>query len=66
MGAGLCRDLISRKLKPKKMIGDFAIRLNELREYGVAVVEQHPGKRSTTAVFAPLVLLYVIIKAVFF
>ena len=35
MGAGLCRDLISRKLKPKKMIGDFAIRLNELRDYGL-------------------------------
>ena len=48
------------------MIGDFAIRLNELRDYGVTVVEQHPGKRSAAAVFAPLVLLYVVIKAVLF
>ena len=49
----------------KKKVRDCAIRLNELRDYGICVMEQHPGKRSATAVFAPLVLLYVIIKSVF-
>ena len=41
-------------------------RLDQLRDYGICVMEQHPAKRSATAVFAPLVLLYIIIKAVFF
>ena len=54
------------KLKPKKMIGDFAIRLNELREYGICVVKEHPGKRSAAAVFGPLVLFYIFIKSVWF
>ena len=54
-------------LKAKKRdVVDCAMRLDQLRDYGICVMEQHPGKRSAAAVFAPLVLLYVIIKAVFF
>ena len=55
------------KLKAKKTdVLDCAMRLDQLRDYGICVMEQHPAKRSAAAVFAPLVLLYIIIKAVFF
>ena len=54
------------KLKAKKMIGDFAMRLDQLREYGTCVVKEHPCKRAATAVFGPLVLFYILIKTVLF
>ena len=55
------------KLKAKKRdVLDCAIRLDQLRDYGICVMEQHPGKRSAAAVFAPLVLLYIIVKSIWF
>ena len=54
-------------LKAKKTdVLECAMRLDQLRDYGICVMEQHPGKRSTAAVFAPPVLLYIIIKSVWF
>ena len=54
-------------LKAKKTdVLECAMRLDQLRDYGICVMEQHPGKRAATAVFAPIILLYVIIKTVLF
>ena len=55
------------KMKAKKRdVRDCAIRLDQLRDYGICVMEQHPAKRSATAVFGPLILFYILIKTVWF
>ena len=65
MDGGLCRDLKSRKLKPKKMIGDFAIRLHELRGLAVEQMEHTERDGSGAAIFFGIELLFVVLSSLF-
>ena len=56
---------MSFKIKPKKMIGDFAIRLNELRSLAVEPMKHAESDTSGAAIFFGIELLFVIFHSIY-